>query len=237
MKTLILSSALISSIALTSGCIIVDNSSDQRAIGVSWNVKTSDQPVSCPPGFDTARVVSHPAGRADTGGDIIDLFNCSATRGLTAPMPARLYEVHVEIVSRDGKNVYAQSAAENVDVTNTDQDVSYDIHTDKGFYYMNWALQSKASGAALQCGQVPGLTQIALDASVAETAARFSTTFDCNQQAGYSKALNAGLYQLSIAGISVAGLVTDSTTIANKQIATPNRFTDLGTVVILAPGL
>jgi hypothetical protein len=238
MKTLILSSALISSIALTSGCIIVDDSSEQGAIGAAWNIKTNDRVGACPPGFDTARVISRPFGRNDSAGDKIDLFNCSAGRGLTAPLQAGAYVVWVEITDNSGANVYAQSAPANVDITNADKDVSYDIHTDKGFYFMNWALRGKSSNSALQCAQVPDLSKIALDASTTVGQAPLSTTFDCLQEQGYSTAIAAGVYQLAVSGInSQEAAVTDTTTIASKQITAPNRFTDLGTVVILAPGL
>jgi cysteine-rich repeat protein len=207
--------------------------------GVSWKIKTNDIPGACPTGFDTARVIAHPSSLPDTDNsqDKIDLFNCAAGQGVSAEVPRRSYNVYVEIVNNNGTAVYAQSVPVAVDLSTTSADASFDIHTDRGFYYLNWALQSRA-GAALQCAQVPGLSKIALDATINSSQLPISTTFDCLQQAGYSRSLVATNYQLAVAGINnqpVPGLVTDTTTIANKLIAAPNRFTDLGTVVILVP--
>jgi hypothetical protein len=241
MKNLVLGSALISSLALSSGCIFVtddNNNVNQGSIGAAWNIKNNNQIVACPPGFNTARVVSHPHDRADSGGDKIDLFNCADTRGITAPLPAGAWDVWVDIVDQSGVNIYATSVPQFVDITTVDKDVSVDIHTDKGFYFFNWALQGKVSGGPLQCGQVNGLSKIALDASVTQGQLPQSTLFDCPQQAGYSLALTAGVYQLAIAGLdSGQGPVTDSTTVASAPIQAPNKINNLGTKMILVPAL
>jgi hypothetical protein len=230
MNKLLLGSLLVATVGQAAGCIIVDESN--RTIGANWSIKTANQQVACLPGFNTARVISHPHQRAstDTSADIIDLFNCDARSGITAPLPADEYDVWVEIINQNGTAVYAQSVPAYVDLRSVDADVSFDIHTDKGYFFLDWALFGRNSAAPLACSQVPGLAKISLDT----TPATQPTLFDCNQQAGYSQAYSAGVYQVAVAALNgQQQSLGESGTFANKQIQAPNQINNLGTAMIL----
>ncbi|MBP9085276.1 MAG: hypothetical protein KBG15_04120 [Kofleriaceae bacterium] len=233
MNKYLLGSLLVATLSQAVGCVIVDETN--RTIGAAWSIKANNQNVACVPGFNTARVIAHPHQRlaTDTSGDKIDLFNCEDRSGITAPLPADEYDVWVEIVDQSGAALYAQSVPVYVDLRSTDKDVSFDIHTDKGYFFMNWALSGQASGAALACSQVPTLASISLDTTPATPA----TLFDCEQQAGYSQAYPAGLYQVAASALNSAQeSLGESSTFANKQIKLPNQVTNLGTAMILISG-
>lgn len=234
MKNLVMSSLVALAVTSATGCIIVDDSEDRASIGFAWSVKANNAAVACPAGFDTARSVVVPHGDTTGATKVVDLFNCAAGAGRTAPLAPGQYDTWVEITSHDGAVIYAQSTPVYVDLTNTDKDVSFDIHTDKGYYFTNWSLKGKNSGAALTCGQVPSLAKIALDAT---GGANPSTEFDCLQEAGYTTAFAVGLYQVAVAAVNAQGqALGQSATFANKQIEAPNKVTNLGTSLLLIDG-
>ncbi len=233
MNKYLLGSLLIATVSQAAGCIITDGGN--RTIGAAWSIKANNQQVTCLPGFNTARVVAHPHQRlsTDTSADKIDLFSCDARSGITAPLPSDEYDVWVEIVDQSGANIYAQSVPVYVDLRSTDKDVSFDIHTDKGYFYMNWALSGQSTGASLACSQVPTLASISLDTSPATPA----TLFNCEQQAGYSQAYPVGVYQVAASALNSAQQsLGESSTFASKPIQAPNRVTNLGTAMILISG-
>lgn len=235
MNKYLLGSLLVATVSQAAGCIITDGTEGNRTIGASWSIKANNQQVTCPPGFNTARVIAHPHQllATDTSGDKIDLFNCESRSGITAPLPSDEYDVWVEIVDQTGAAVYAQSVPVYVDLRNTDKDVSFDIHTDKGYFFMNWALSGQRSGAPLACSQVPTLASISLDTTPAAAA----TLFNCEQQAGYSQAYAAGVYQVAASALNSAQeSLGESSTFANKRIQAPNQITNLGTAMILITG-
>ena len=236
MNKYLLGSLLVATVSQAAGCIIVDgNEEGNRTIGAAWSIKSNNQQVACPLGFNTARVIAHPHQRlaTDTSGDKIDLFNCDARSGITAPLPADEYDVWVEIVDQTGAALFAQSVPVYVDLRSVDKDVTFDIHTDKGYFFMNWALSGQSSGAPLACAQVPTLASISLDTTPATPA----TLFDCEQQAGYSQAYPQGVYQVAASALnSRQESLGDSSTFANKQIQAPNQVTNLGTAMILITG-
>ncbi len=236
MNKYLLGSLLVATVSQAAGCIIVDgNEEGNRTIGAAWSIKSNNQQVACPLGFNTARVIAHPHQRlaTDTSGDKIDLFNCDARSGITAPLPADEYDVWVEIVDQTGAALFAQSVPVYVDLRSVDKDVTFDIHTDKGYFAMNWALSGQSSGAPLACAQVPTLASISLDTTPATAA----TLFACEQQSGFSQAYPVGVYQVAASALNSAQeSLGESSTFANKQIQAPNQITNLGTAMILITG-
>ena len=108
-------------------------------------------------GFDTARIVAHPHAlpSTNTTSDIIDLFNCSAGNGVAAPYPSNRYDVYVEIVNTNGTATYATSVPTFIDLTTADKDATFDIHTDKGYFFLDWALFGRSSAAPLASRRYP----------------------------------------------------------------------------------
>lgn len=266
MKNVLLSAIVFAGLVPVSGCIIVDDTNNDVCgdgvasgieacddnnnangdgcsasctieagahVGAKWNIKANNAPVSCPPGFDTARVISHPHALPinNNSQDKIDLFKCSAGQGITAFLTPGAYDVWTEIVNTDGTAVYAQSVPAYVDLTTADKDVTFDIHTDKGYFFLNWVLQG--AGGALTCAQVPEAAKISIDT----TPATAPTLFDCAQGAGYSIATAAGIYQVAVAAINAQQIsIGTSATFANQQINVPNKYTNLGTAMIMITG-
>lgn len=248
---LVLASLLASS-AVLPGCIFVEesdktpvnptpdanpnptpdaNPAPKASIGFAWAVKSNNTAVTCPPGYDTTRTVVVPHGDTSGANKIVDLFNCADRAGRTAPIPPGQYDAWLEITSHDGTAIYAQSTPVYIDLTTADKDVSFDIHTDKGYYFTNWTLKGASTNAALTCSQVPTLTKISLDATGGTNP---KTEFDCLQSAGYTSAFAIGLYQVAVAAIDAqARSLGQSATFANKQIEAPNKVTNLGTSLLL----
>lgn len=204
-----------------------------HSLGITWRVKTNNNPVACPVGFDTARIVAHPHAlpSSNTSNDIIDLFNCSASTGVAAPYPSNQYDVYVEIVNNNGTLTYATSVPTFIDLTTADKDATFDIHTDKGFFFLNWALQG-ASGA-LTCAQAPEVASIGLDT----TPVTPPTEFPCTSGAGYSAAAPVATYVVSVAALNAAkqGHGTP-VNLPNQAIQAPNKITNLGTAMLVIPG-
>ena len=202
-------------------------------VGAKWNIKTNNVAGACPAGFNTARVISHPHALPLTNNsqDKIDLFGCAAGQGITTFLAPGAYDVWTEIVDQAGANVYAQSVPAYVDLTNTDKDVTFDIHTDKGYYFLAWSLQGGAG--ALTCAQAPEVASISLDT----TPATPPTLFDCNQGAGYSLATAVGSYQVAVAALNAQqASLGPAATFANRAIQAPNKYTNLGTAMLMITG-
>jgi cysteine-rich repeat protein len=203
----------------------------ERTIGVTWKIKTNNIAGACPNGFDTARVVAHLHNSPATTGDIIDLFTCANGSGVTAPLPANTYDVRTEIVNHAGTVIFAQSVPAYIDISTGNVDATFDIHTDRGFFFLNWTLQG-ASGA-LTCAQAPEVAKISLDT----TPVTPPTLFTCEQQAGYSLATVVGNYTVSIAALNAAQqLLGTPVNFASATIAAPNKITNLGTAMLVIPG-
>ncbi len=215
------------------GCSATCQVEQGANIGAKWNIKTNNIAGMCPAGFNSARVIAHPHALpiSDNTQDKVDVFSCAAGQGVTAFLVPGAYDVWTEIVDQTGAAIYAQSLPAYVDLTNTDKDVTFDIHTDKGYYFVAWSLQGNAG--ALTCAQVPEVARISLDTSPPTA----PTLFDCNQGAGYSLATAVGLYQVAVSAINAQqASLGPSATFANKQIQAPNKYTNLGTAMLMITG-
>src|SRR5207253_11514498 len=90
------------------------------------------------------------AGNA-VGSPIIDLFDCVAGAGTSAPLPPTTYETWVEITDHTNSNKYATSVPADLDVTDVDLTYHTDILDDGGYLAFAWSLTGRQTGSPLDC--------------------------------------------------------------------------------------
>jgi len=240
MKNLVVLSGLIA--ALSTGCII--SSSDSNAhVGATWQIKQLNGTVlGCPNGFDTAALYNQPLDNNNqpVGQPIIDLFDCTAGAGRSAPLPPTAYETWIEITTHTNSSVYAQSVPAFVDVTDVDLTYNTDIYDDAGYFGVAWNLVGKNSNAPLTCeqaGVTGGSSGVEMLINVTGTQTMDMDQFPCTDYQGVSKAYPEGSYTVAVDAFTSAGQVSDSPQKDNQVITGPNVVTDLGTVNIPITGL
>jgi hypothetical protein len=213
--------------------------SGDAIITANWSLKQVNGTVipTCPPGVDTAEVVAQEIGAGGTpvGAPIIDLYNCDDFSG-TSTYPPADYDVFVALTGPSGD--YAQSLTAAVDVTVQDKTVTVDIFDDGGYFSLAWTLKG-ASGAPLQCSQVPGIDGVeAISTDVANANNAVTDQFTCEDGAAVTAALLAGTYTVAVAAINAQDqALGPSTTLTNKAVPRQNGVTNLGTVEVSIDGL
>lgn len=237
MKNLVVLAGLIA--AASTGCIISsDSGSSQAHVGATWTIKSivSGSETGCPGGFDTAALYNQPidSNGNPVGSPIIDLFDCAAGAGTSAPLPPTAYETHVEITNHDNSSVYATSVPADLDVTDTDLTYHTDILDDGGYFAFAWSLSGKQSGTPLDCSSagVNGSSSgIELIATISGGTASAADQFTCTDGSGVTAGYPAGNYTVSIDAFTSAGAVGTAAAI-NSSIQPQNKVTNLGTVSI-----
>jgi cysteine-rich repeat protein len=205
-----------------------------------WNIKNADGTAQpCPTGFDTAAVYSQPldSGGNPVGNPTIDLFNCADGMGTTAPLEAGVYRTWVAITTASNSATYAQTLAADVDLTAMDMTFSGDIIKDGGYFSWAWTLQGETSQNPLTCADVAGIAGIDMISTISGTMAMFTDDFTCEDGFGYTSALPADTYVISIDAIDGANhALSTNTTLTDKVIGIKNAVTDLGTITIPITG-
>jgi len=236
MKNFVVLAGLIA--AAATGC----TSSSDAHVGAIWTIKSivSGAEAGCPPGFDTAALYNQPidANGNSVGPPIIDLFDCAAGAGTSAPLPPTAYETHVEITNHDNSSVYATSVPADLDVTDSDLTYSTDILVDGGYFAFAWSLNGAQSGTPLDCSSagVDGSSSgIELIATISGGTASAADQFTCTDGSGVTAGYPAGNYTVSIDAFTSAGAVGTAAPI-NSSIQAPNKVTNLNTVTIPIDG-
>jgi len=213
----------------------LDNTGNEAHVGATWQIKNvAGATQACPTGYDTAALVNQPvdANGNAVGQPIIDLFDCAAGAGTSAPLPATSYETWVQITDHAGTNVYAKSVPAFLDVTTTDLTYNTDILTDGGYFAFTWVLTQ--GGSPVTCSQagLSGSTaSIDLVATISGGSAGAADLFTCDDGYGVTAGYVAGDYTVSIDaynGSTVAGMAPT----INTSIQPQNAVTNLGTVTI-----
>jgi cysteine-rich repeat protein len=211
-------------------------------ISATWQLKNivTNTTTACPQGFDTAALYSQPVNSsgAPTGAVIVDLFNCSASTGTSAPLPPGLYQVWIEIANHDNTSKYATSLSAYVDVTTSDKTFSAEILNDGGYFQLAWTLRGANTNNQLTCAQAGaagGLEAIGTDVSNSSNSA--SDIFDCEDGAGVTAGYSAATYTISVAALNAANQsIGTAPTLTNKVIGTKNAVTNLGTITVPITG-
>lgn len=245
MKNLVVLAGLIA--AASTGCIISsdDTSSGNAHVGATWRIMSlaSNAEIGCPPGYDTAALYNQPVDNNDqaVGSPIIDLFDCAAGAGTSAPLPPDRYETYIEITTHTNTGApYAQSVPAYVDVTDVDMTYSADIFDDAGYFAMAWDLVGKNTGAPLTCadaGVTGSSSGIDLLLNVTGTMSMDMDEFPCEDGQGISKAFPAATYTVSVDAFNSGGQVSDSVVKDNVVLDDHNAVKNLGSVSIPITGL
>lgn len=240
MKNLVVLSGLIA--AASTGC--TSGPSANAHVGATWQIK--DYPntvIGCPPGFDTAALYNQEVDINDQpiGSPIIDLFDCAAMAGTSAPLPPTRYETWIEITTNNNSSVYAQSVPAFVDVTDVDLTYNTDIFDNAGYFGMAWNLVGQNSGATVSCeqaGVTGGSSGVEMRINVTGTRTMDIDQFPCSDYSGVSKAYPEGSYTVALDAYTAAGQVSGTSPQKDNQVISgPNQVTNLGTMSIPMPGL
>lgn len=232
MKNLVLS-AFVGAMAIqAAGCIIESDDGDPpldgNRIAVTWNYKVGGvTQAGCPAGANGVDLLIK---NQDTGREDVYEYRCSDPV-LIEYVPDGTYQIWVELMN--GGTTYAQSVSLIDTLVGVDKDITVDIHEDKGFFFTRWTLKNEAQTQTLACNQVPDLFKISLLATKVGTAQRTDSLMDCGTGFGFSVAMDASLYTLSLDAINAQNQALGTAGIAtNQPIQDRNQITDLGTVVI-----
>lgn len=241
MKQLVLASLIAVAASQAAGCIITsgdDDGGESAFISATWQLRSeaTGQTATCPPGFDTAALYNRPvdANGNFIGEAYIDLFDCPAGAGTSAPLPPGLYLTWLEIANNNNTQVYAQSLSAYVDVTVSDKTFNTQILVDGGYFMFQWNLVGEQSGAPLTCesaGLAGGRPRgIQLQAFVANSTESSIDIFDCEDGYGVTAGYVEGAYDVNIDAVD-PDLVGSAAPI-RATIEAPNKVTNLGTVTI-----
>jgi hypothetical protein len=239
MKNLVLGSLIAIG---ASGCIITTGD-DDAYITAAWGLSNiaTNTATGCPANFDTAALYNQPidANLNNAGPVVIDLFDCVASRGTSAPLAPGPYLSWIEIANHDNTAVYAKSTSAVVDVTSSDKSFTAQILNDGGYFQFAWQLRGASSNASLSCAQA-GLVGgppagVQLQAFVSGSTESSSDIFDCEDGRGITAGYVQGSYDVLIDAIN-PNPVGSAPTI-QSTIAPQNQVTSLGTINIPITGL
>ncbi len=215
----------------STGCV----AEDTGLITANWSFKelASGSSLSCPTGFDTTAVHVIPIDSAGNrvGAGTIDLYPCSNFTG-TADYAIDQYEVYMEITTPTNSALYADTPSAFVDLAPADVTITQTIADDGGYFFFDWALRDAQNNAALTCGDALA-DSVDITVTLNGTSQGRNDTFNCTQGRGYTAALIAGSYTVSIAALDSSDRsIGTAPALTNKPIDAPNKITDLGTVMI-----
>jgi hypothetical protein len=245
MKRFVLASLIALAASQAAGCIITsgDDSGGDAFITATWKLRSeaTNTIAPCPPGYDTAALYNQPVdGNLNpVGSPIIDLFNCSAGRGTSAPLPPTVYLSWIEIADHNNTSVYAKTTSAVVDVTVTDKTFDTQILVDGGYFMLAWNLQGAATNAPLTCASAGAAGGVSVIGTHVTTPSNSNEDlFNCEDRRGITAGYTTGQYTVSVAALNAADAsIGTAPTLTNRTIEAPNKVTDLGTVTIPIDGL
>ncbi len=242
MKKLVLGSLIALTASQAAGCII-ESGGDDAFITANWTFRNeaTGTTTSCPPGFDTVALYNQEVttSGSNIGSPIIDLFDCAAGSGTSAPLPATLFKSWIEVTDHTNNAVYAQSTEAYVDVTFSDKSFNAQILNDGGYFLLAWNLYGASSNADLTCAQAGaagGISVIGTEVSNPTNSAE--DQFDCEDGADYTAGYVAGTYTVSVAALDGSDqAIGTAPALTNQVIGDQNQVTNLGTIEIPIDGL
>ncbi|MEO8549417.1 MAG: hypothetical protein ABI678_05575 [Kofleriaceae bacterium] len=241
MKKLVLFSLIIAAVSQATGCIISSGDDDGGTprITSTWTIKSIDGTnLGCPTGFDTAALYSQEIDAAgnDLGSPVLDLFDCVAGIGTSAPLADTTYYSWVSIETDSGSSVYAKSTEAFVDLTVENKQLDARIYDDAGYFQLMWQLTRASNGAPVLCADDPDIDGVeSVSTAVVGSSQAIVDQFDCSDHFGITSPLPAGTYTVSVDAFkdgAGGGSLGTSDTLTNKTIQDLNRVTVLPTVTI-----
>ena len=244
MKNYVLASLIALAASQAAGCIISsgDDSGSDAFISATWQLRNeaTNTTTGCPSGYDTAALYNQPIDAAgnNAGAVIVDLFDCAAGAGTSAPLPPTLYLTWIEITTHTNTGApYAKSLSAPVDVTVSDKTFNAQILNDGGYFQLDWNLVGGTSNQSLTCASAQATGVEAIGTDVTNGSNSNSDIFNCEDHTGVSAGYLAGTYTVAVhalgAGDANIGSAPD---LVNKSIRPQNQVTDLGTIMIPITG-
>lgn len=215
---------------------------DLATISAHWSLRNMADGATtrCPAGFDTVELFAQAVdGNGDAVADpSVDLFDCDAPSGLSTDLDPDVYRVWIEVRSHDLSALYAQSLSQVMDVRQTDEQFTTDILNDGGYFQLSWDLIGKTTNRPIDCAQAPGADSIlAVSTSVTDARRIYDDRRRCDDHTGVSDGLLQGAYTIAIDAMAGDRSIGKAMTLTNRVIASQNRITDLGHIVIPIDGL
>ena len=215
---------------------------NQAHISATWQLRNeaTNSATACPTGYDTAALYSQPvnASGQPAGSVIVDLFDCAASAGTSAALPASMYQVWIEIADHNNTMVYAKSLSAIVDVTTSDKTFNAQILNDGGYFQLAWTLRGATSNNALTCAQAAANGVEAIGTDVSNSSNSNSDIFTCSDQSGITAGYLAATYTVAVHALNASDQnIGSAPDLVNKVIASRNQVTDLGTISIPITGL
>ena len=219
-----------------------DRGRDLATISARWSLRNMADGATtrCPAGFDTIELFAQPV---DANGDpladpFVDLFDCGAPSGLSTDLDPDVYRVWLEVRSRDLSSLYAQSLSQVMDVRLADEQFTTTILNDGGYFQLSWDLIGNTTKRPIDCAQAAGLDSVlAVSTSVTDARRIYDDRRRCDDHTGVSDGLLQGAYTITIDAMSGDRSLGKAMTLTNQVIASQNRITDLGHIVIPLDGL
>lgn len=245
MKKLVLFSLIVAAASQAAGCIISsgDDDGDVPRITSTWDIKSIDGTnLGCPTGYDTAALYSQQIDEVtgvDIGTPVVDLFDCVAGVGTSAPLDATTYYSYVAIENDSGSSTYATSTEAFIDLVDTNKTLHADIYDDAGYFQVSWQLARESNGNPLLCADVSNIDGVeTISTEVGNPSNAASDIFDCTDHFGITSPLPAGTYTVHVDALNSAmQSIGDAPDLTNKTIQDLNRVTDLHTITIPIAGL
>jgi hypothetical protein len=210
------------------------------ALSARWSLRNMrDGAITdCPAGFDTVQLIAQPAADDPSAVDRadVDLFDCRARAGTSKALNPDRYRVWLEVRSHDLADLYAQSLSQVIDVRRADQQVSFDLLNDGGYFQLSWDLVGGTTHRALDCSQVGADSITAISTSVADARRAYADTRACEDHTTVTGGLLQGAYTVSIDAIFADRSIGKAASLTNQVISGQNRVTDLGQISIAIDG-
>jgi hypothetical protein len=251
MNKLVLTILITTLAAQAAGCVIHTTdrdgsggggNTDVAAISARWALRNmaDGATTACPAGFDTVQLFAQAVdeGGNPIGDPAVDLFDCDTRSGESTGLVPDVYQVWIEVRSRDLATLFAQSLSQVIDVRRLDQTFSTDILNDGGYFQLSWDLVARTTNRPLECSQIAGLGTIkALSTSVTDARFAYVDQLVCEDHAAVTGGLLQGSYTVAIDAMVGDMSVGKAVTLTNKPIKGQSSITDLGLITIPIDGL
>ena len=231
------------------GCIIYDERDgyyddppvyeDVATISTRWALRNmiDGATTACPTGFDTVQLIAQPidADGVPTAEPSVDLFDCEARAGTATDLVPDVYQVWIEVRSRDLIRLYAQSLSQVLDLRAADQSFDVDILNDGGYFQLSWDLIGATTNRPISCGAAGAVDKIhAISTNVADAKFVYEDLRPCEDHIAVTEGLLQGSYTITID--AVAGNASVGNLAVDRTIAGQNQVTDLGHLLIPVNG-
>lgn len=224
MNKLVFAALMLGGLSQATGCIITSDDDDPAAqLSVNWQL-TSTGGDPCPPN-GSVEVVSQRSG----GAEFIDIYDCVAGEGVTAPLPLGTYTVWVNVITEDDL-LWAQSFATDVtlDLEGEVVPLNFDILTDEGYLFATWTLTEEVTNDPLTCAEVGANGVSILSTLVDSGGMGYDDIFACEDGEGTTSPLPIGDYTVVTTLLDDNDASLGSSEARDVAITYGNELVDLG---------